>query len=81
MKKFIAIGVLTVLPWAANAQGQLPVNAEVVAYQQLLTEANDRLAKTAGKVQQLEVEIQNLRSKISTIETKKPEVPPKSEQK
>lgn len=80
MKKLAVIVALSVLPWAALAQGvpQAPVNPEVTAYQQLLTEANDRLAKSAARAHQLEQELQVLRSRLAS-EAKKTE--PKSEQK
>lgn len=66
MKKFVAIVVALILPWTAAAQQPSPpTNHEATVYQQLLTEANDRLAKTAARAQQLETENQSLKSRLA----------------
>lgn len=78
MRKLIVVLLIIILPLGVSAQTQMsPQNHEVIAYQQLLTEANDRLAKTVAQNQQLNVELQSLRAKL--IE-KKPE-PPKPDSK
>lgn len=76
MKKLLAAAILsTTLAYPCFAQTS--PNPEVVTYQQLLTEANERVAKLSAQIHALTADNTRLKSELAAAASKQKEAAPK----